>query len=50
MGVTAHGSESLASNGEPAFVRLAENGVPAQIGLDRAWVVEHAEMLDAAIV
>jgi aminoglycoside phosphotransferase (APT) family kinase protein len=49
MTVTATGINLLAANGEPAFVRLAEDGVPASILLDRAWVMANADALDTAI-
>lgn len=49
MEVTASGIEALAADGEPAFVRLVERGIPEAIRRDRAWVESHARVLDAAI-
>ena len=49
MGLSAAGIEELAAQGEPPFVRLLSEGVPARIRADRAWVEAHADALDAAI-
>lgn len=49
MGISAAGIEDLVAQGHPAFVRLLHEGVPARIRADRAWVAEHADLLDAAI-
>lgn len=49
MEITASGIEALAADGEPAFRRLAEGGVPGAIRRDRAFVEAHAREFDSAI-
>jgi len=49
MEITASGIEALAIDGEPAFRRLAESGVPGSIRRDRAFVEAHAAELDSAV-
>ena len=49
MEVTASGIEALAANGEPAFRRLVESGVPGSLRRDRAFVEAHAGGLDSAV-
>ena len=49
MEISAAGIERLAANGEAAFVRLLEDGVPSGIRQNRAWVAAHAAELDSAI-
>jgi hypothetical protein len=49
MEITASGIEALAADGEPAFRRLIESGVPGSIRRDRAFVEAHAGEFDSAV-
>ena len=49
MEITASGIEALAADGDPAFRRLAESGVPGSIRSDLAFVEANAEELDSAV-
>ena len=49
METTASGIEALAAQGEPAFCRLVEAGVPGEIRRDRAWIEAHAATIESTI-
>jgi hypothetical protein len=47
---TASGIERLAAEGVAAHERLIQEGVPALVRIDKAWVERHTGVLDAALV
>lgn len=49
MEATAGGIEALAATGEPAFQRLLDDGVPAQIRREREWVRHNASRIREAL-
>ena len=50
METSARGIETMAERGMPAFRRLVERGIPGCIRHDAAWVLAHANSLDAALL
>jgi len=49
MDAHAKGLERLASQGDPAFVKLLESGVADSAGRDAAWVSDNEAALSAAL-
>jgi hypothetical protein len=47
---TASGIERLAAEGVAAHERLIQEGVPALVRVDKAWVERHTSVLDTALV
>ena len=50
METTASGIEALAAEGVPAHMRWVEEGVPAMVRADRAWVERNREVLRRALL